>query len=113
MKKLSVTKHAALRCQQRGVNTDIVEFIYNYGIKSNTHGDKRFLITKNCINKYFHEDEYFRKFFSKYEKQLKGTAIIVNRDVLITVMKLSKNLKTNVSSLRSHRKTNFKYLRAS
>ena len=71
MKKLFFTEHALYRCQQRGVNTDIVEFIYNYGIKSNKHGDKRFLITKNCINKYFHEDEYFRKFFSNMKNNSK------------------------------------------
>ena len=45
MKKLFFTEHALYRCQQ-DVNTDIVEFIYNYGIKSNTHGDKRFLLQK-------------------------------------------------------------------
>ena len=93
MKKLFFTKHASIRCQQRGINEDIASFIFNYGAKSNTHGDNRFLITRGCINKNFHTDEYFKKFFSKHEKQIKGTAIIVNRDVLITVMKISKSFK--------------------
>lgn len=113
MKKLFLTKHASIRCQQRGISEDVAAFIFNYGAKSNTHRDNRFLITKNCINKNFHTDEYFRKFFSKHEKQIKGTAIIVNRDVLITVMKLSKTFKNNVSSLRRHRNQNFKYMKAS
>tara|TARA_B100000035_G_scaffold302642_1_gene300447 strand:+ start:304 stop:654 length:351 start_codon:yes stop_codon:yes gene_type:complete len=114
MKKLFFTKHASARCQQRGVSEDIATFIFNYGIKSNTHEDERFIVTNKCIKKNYYEDEFFQKFFCKYEKQIRGTAIIVKRDSLITVMKLTKGIKNNASSLRKHRKKsnyNFNYSR--
>lgn len=116
MKKLFFTKHASTRCQQRGVSEDVAAFIFNYGIKSNTHGDERFIVTNNCIKKNYYADEFFQRFFSKYEKQIRGTAIIVKRDTLITIMKLTKGIKNNVSSLRKHRaksNNNFNYSRAS
>ena len=62
MKKLFFTKHATARCQQRGVSEDIATFIFNYGIKSNTHEDERFIVTNKCIKKNYNEDEFFQKF---------------------------------------------------
>tara|TARA_B100001057_G_scaffold61146_1_gene54446 strand:- start:9453 stop:9803 length:351 start_codon:yes stop_codon:yes gene_type:complete len=116
MKKLFFTKHASTRCQQRGINKDVAAFIFNYGIKSNTHEDERFIVTNKCIKRNFYKDDFFQRFFLKYEKQIRGTAIIVKRDSLITVMKLTKGVKNNTSSLRKHRaklNNNFNYSRAS
>ena len=36
MNKLIKTKHAILRLQQRGISTDIAEFIYEHGEKIRT-----------------------------------------------------------------------------
>lgn len=30
---MKISKHAAKRCQQRGIKTNILNFIYNFGVK--------------------------------------------------------------------------------
>ena len=103
MKKLFFTNHSLERCQQRGISADVAEFIFNYGDRKKTHQDDRYMITKNCIKKNIHSDEFFNRFLKKNDKSIQGTAIIVRRESLITVMKVTKSIKENTSSLRRHR----------
>ena len=40
---LELTNHAQKRIQQRGLTREIVQFIFENGIKTNSHQDKRYI----------------------------------------------------------------------
>ena len=49
-KNMIFTNHSIVRCQQRGVSKDVVEFICKHGKKVNTHGDHKYFINKKALN---------------------------------------------------------------
>tara|TARA_B100001027_G_C16128132_1_gene268000 strand:+ start:249 stop:572 length:324 start_codon:yes stop_codon:yes gene_type:complete len=101
MNKLYLTKHAILRLQQRGISTDIVEFIYEHGEKIRDHQSYRYFFTKKAL-KNISEIKEYEYFIKKNDKQLNKVTLIVDKDVLITAMHNTKRIKKNKNNKRKH-----------
>mgnify|MGYP002877894651 CR=1 FL=1 len=102
MNKLYKTKHARLRLQQRGISTNVAEFIFEHGEKIRDHQSYRYFFTKRAL-KSFSGNKDYKDFVKKNDKQLSKVAIIVNKDVLITAMHNTKRIKKNKNNKRKHR----------
>ena len=46
---LNYTKHANVRCQQRGIPKEAIEFIYKHGSTINTHEAKKYFCNKKKL----------------------------------------------------------------
>jgi hypothetical protein len=88
-KNMTFTNHSTIRCQQRGVSKDVVEFICKHGKKVNTHGDHKYFINKKALNNLMIKE---RGFISKNDKQILSTAVVCKNDVIITVMKITTKI---------------------
>ena len=86
------SNHSIIRCQQRGVTKDVVKFICKHGKKINTHGDKKIFINKKTLKNLMFTE---RDFISKNDKQILNTAVVCNKEVVITVMKITKKIKVH------------------
>ena len=83
------TDHAQKRCQQRGIPPDVASFIIDHGDTVYTHKHKKHYVTRGSL-KYLRRE--YPSFVSKYDKQLKSTAVVCSDDAIITVMKINKRL---------------------
>ena len=92
MQQITFSNHSLTRCQQRGISPDVVKFIVKYGDTFNTHEDKKFFINKKRLNKVQHID---KKFISKHDQQILSTAVICNKNHVISAMKINKTVKWN------------------
>ena len=45
--KLKHSSHSSIRCQQRGIREEVINFIVKYGQSRNSHQDKKYFITLN------------------------------------------------------------------
>jgi len=90
---MQYTKHLAIRIQQRGKPQEVIEFIINHGKTINTHRDKKSFITTKIFNKLSLEREHII-FLKKYDKQLKSTAVIWNKNnqTVITAFTITKRI---------------------
>jgi hypothetical protein len=87
---LHITKHAQIRCQQRGIPLEAIEFIYKHGKSINTHQDKKYFCTKKILNRLkYIEKEIIRKF----DKYILNTAIVCNEGKLVTAMRITKSIR--------------------
>ena len=92
MQQNTFSNHSITRCQQRGISQDVVKFIIKYGNGFKTHEDKKFFVNKKRLNKIKHEE---RSFISKNDKQILSTAVICNKNHVISAMKITKAVKWN------------------
>jgi hypothetical protein len=87
---LELTNHARIRCQQRGIPLEAIDFIYVHGKSINTHQDKKYFCTKKILSKLkYIEKEIIREF----DKYILNTAIVCNDGRLITVMRINKRIR--------------------
>lgn len=89
---LKYTKHCNLRCQQRGISIDVIDFIVEHGRFKNSHRDKKYYINKKILNKLKHKH---RTFLKKFERQVLKTGVILNKDTVITAFKIQGNFIWN------------------
>lgn len=89
---MTYTKHSKKRCQQRGINPLVVQFIIENGDHINTHADKKYFINKAKLKKLFFKN---KEFVTKNDKHILNTAVIVNRNTVITAMKKTKKVRWN------------------
>jgi hypothetical protein len=94
MQKIEYTKHSQKRCQQRGIPSEVIEFIIKNGDYFRTHEHKKFYMPKKKINLLKHKN---KSFFIKFDKHLINTAVVCNTaaDTVITAMKVSGAVKWN------------------
>ena len=89
-KNIRITEHCKMRMQQRGVPIKVIYLLKNYGKSINTHADKKFFCNKKLINK-LEKNPETKDLIKGFQKYLLSTAIICNKDLCITVMKLNDN----------------------
>lgn len=91
---LKHTKHSQIRCQQRGIPNQVVDFIVENGSSIRTHELRKCFVNKKAINKLKYKH---KKFIAEFDKFLSNTAVVVNdkKDRVITVMKIQGPLKWN------------------
>jgi hypothetical protein len=89
MSEVIFTNHSILRCQQRGINQEVAKFIYKYGAKVNTHGEKKYFINKKKLNSLKYKE---KDFISKNDKHILSTAIVCSNNIVVTVMKITNKV---------------------
>ena len=92
MQEINFSNHAKKRCQQRGIPIPVVEFIVQNGSSTRTHNDKKHFINRARLKKL---DIAERAFIKKHDKHNLNTAVVTNDSVVITCMKITKNVKWN------------------
>jgi len=85
--QLELTNHAQKRIQQRGLTKEIVQFIFENGIKTNSHQDKRYIFNSKK-QKQKNRQLLLDPFFKKFQKQIENTALIVHGRVLVTAYRI-------------------------
>ena len=50
--ELNFSNHAITRCQQRGIPLEVLNFLYKYGNKIQTHQDKKYFCNKKLSKNY-------------------------------------------------------------
>lgn len=90
--ELTYSSHAIIRMQQRGINSQVVEFIFEHGFKSNTHQDVRYIFNCNKQKK-LNRNILSQPLYRKFDKQITATALVVNNNHLITAYKIDKRIK--------------------
>ena len=83
------TKHATLRCQQRGIPKEVVEFIANHGDSFRTHEARKYFLNKKKLRKLMHSN---KAFFVKFDKYLMNTTVVCDdsKKIIVTAMKANK-----------------------
>jgi len=89
---LKYTKHCNIRCQQRGINPKIIEFIVEYGKFKNSHSHKKYYINKKILNKLKYKHKTFLK---KFEREVLKTGVVVNKNTVITAFNIKGNFVWN------------------
>tara|TARA_B100000767_G_C19331854_1_gene355990 strand:+ start:224 stop:517 length:294 start_codon:yes stop_codon:yes gene_type:complete len=90
--ELRHTNHSNIRCQQRGIKAEVIEFIVKYGNSKNTHTHKKYFINKKILNKLkYKHDSFIRKF----DKQILTTGVILKKNIVITAFKIQGNYLWN------------------
>ena len=89
---LKYTKHCNIRCQQRGISSEVVDFIVEHGKFKNSHNDKKYYINKKILNKLKYKHKNFLK---KFEKQILKTGVIINKNTVITAFNIQGNFIWN------------------
>ena len=92
MQEINFSNHAKKRCQQRGIPIPVVEFIVQNGSSTRTHNDKKHFINRARLKKLYIAE---RAFIKKHDKHILNTAVVTNNSVVITCMKITKNVKWN------------------
>ena len=94
MNNINHTNHSALRCQQRGIPSDVVNFIVKNGDSFRSHEHRKFFINKKKFKKL---ERCNKEFLSKYDKQIMNTAVVCSQDskTIITAMKITGSIKWN------------------
>ena len=89
---LNYSPHTQIRCQQRGIKKDVINFIVNHGHCRNSHQDKKYFINKKLLKKLRHSHALFIK---KFDKQILRVGVIVNKDTVITAFQIDRNFLWN------------------
>ena len=89
---LKYTKHCTIRCQQRGIDKKVIDFIVRYGNFRNSHKDKKYFINKKMLYRHKHKHKDFLK---KYERKILKTGVIVNKNTVITAFNIQGNFIWN------------------
>ena len=89
-REIILTKHAAVRTQQRGISGDAISTILNYGHFNYTRGGAK-TWSMNRLEKQFAKADLGQKYIN-IEKQL-GYLVISNEGVLITAAHSFKRLR--------------------
>ena len=89
---LTYSSHAIKRMQQRGIKSQVVEFIFEHGFKSNTHQDVRYIFNGNKQKK-VNKEILSLPIYKKFDKQISSTALVMNESHLITAYKINKRIK--------------------
>tara|TARA_B100000886_G_C20029516_1_gene329224 strand:+ start:40 stop:318 length:279 start_codon:yes stop_codon:yes gene_type:complete len=92
MKNIKYTKHASLRCQQRGIPDHIVEFIYLNGECKDSFSDQIYYMSGDRMKELWTENKDYLK---NNEKHLKKTKVVCNSNDVITAMKIKKKIRWN------------------
>jgi hypothetical protein len=92
MKNIKYTKHASIRCQQRGIPPHVVEFIYLNGDCKDSFNDQIYFISKERYKELWSEDKNYLK---TNEKHLLKTKVVCNSTDVITAMKIKKKILWN------------------
>ena len=88
---LEFTCHAQKRIQQRGLTKEIVQYIFDNGLKTKTHQDVRYIFnTKKQKQK--NRELLSDPFFKKFQKQIENTALIVHGGVLVTAYRIDRRI---------------------
>ena len=73
---LKYTNHANVRCQQRGIPKEAIEFIYKHGSTINTHEAKKYFCNKKKLRSlYFKEKDLITKFDKQTDLGVSGLRI--------------------------------------
>ena len=90
--KLVHSLHSSMRCQQRGIRKEVINFIVKYGQCKNSHQDKKYFINRKIIKtlRYKHES-----FIKKFDQQILATGVIVHEGIVVTAFKRNKNFLWN------------------
>ena len=88
--ELNFSNHAITRCQQRGIPLEVLNFLYKYGNKIQTHQDKKYFCNKKLLKKLFIKEKALIK---KFDKQILNTAIVCNGNTVITAMKITEGIR--------------------
>ena len=90
--KINYTNHAEKRCRQRGIPSEVISCILQYGATKHTYKNVKHFLKRKDLNFLRKENPLV---FSKYEKQLKSTALVVCSETssIITVMKITKAIR--------------------
>ena len=86
---MQISTHGATRCQQRGIPQEILTFIINYGKTVNTHNDKKSFVTNKIFSR-LSKDKEHSKLLSRFDKQIKSTAVIWNSETIVTAFRITK-----------------------
>lgn len=89
---LKYSQHCILRCQQRGIDKKVIDFIVRYGKFRNSHRDKKYYINKKLLHKYKYKHKNFLK---KFEREILKTGVIVNKNTVITAFNIQGNFIWN------------------
>ena len=89
-REIILTKHAAVRTQQRGISGDAISTILNYGHFNHTRGGAK-TWSMSRTEKQFAKADLGQKYIN-IEKQL-GYLVISNKGVLITAAHSFKRLR--------------------
>lgn len=89
---LNYSSHTDIRCQQRGIKKEVINFIVNYGQCRNSHQDKKYFINKKLLKKLSYKHKLFIK---KFDKQILRVGVIVNNNTVITVFQIDRNFLWN------------------
>ena len=87
---LKYTKHANVRCQQRGIPKEAIEFIYKHGSTINTHDAKKYFCNKKKLRSLYFKE---RELITKFDKQILSTAIVCMGSTVLTAMKISEAIR--------------------
>ena len=87
---LNYTKHANVRCQQRGIPKEAIEFIYKHGSTINTHEAKKYFCNKKKLRSLYFKE---KALITKFDQQILSTAIVCMGSTVITAMKISEGIR--------------------
>jgi len=90
VRNIQLTKHAAVRSQQRGISGDAISTILNYGHFNHSRGGAK-TWSMNKVEKLFAKADLGQKYI-KIEKQL-GYLIISDEGVVVTAAHSLKRLR--------------------
>ena len=89
---LKYTKHCNVRCQQRGISLEVINFIVMHGKFKNSHTHKKYYINKKILNNLRHKHKTFLK---RFETQVLKTGVILNKNTVITAFNIQGNFIWN------------------
>lgn len=84
---ITISEHAYQRMQQRGISLETSAIIFKFGFKEVTHQDHRYIF-KSKKQKKINRELLLERTFKKFQKQIENTALIVNKDRLVTAYKI-------------------------
>ena len=88
--ELVYSNHALTRCQQRGIPLEVIDFLFKYGSKIQTHQDKKYFCNRKNLKKIAFKE---KEMVSKFDKHILSTAIVCNGNQVITAMKISQGIR--------------------
>ena len=98
---LKYTKHANVRCQQRGIPKEAIEFIYKHGSTINTHEAKKYFCNNRWLdNCTFNSLCVFSSYFTLYNyvKMIKPEWHFMERDKRL--IRIYSDIQGRLSILR-------------
>ena len=90
--QLNYSNHCNIRCQQRGIEIEVINFIVKHGKFRNSHNDKKYYINKKLLNNLRHKH---KPFLRKFESKILKTGVVVNKETVITAFTINKKFAWN------------------